>query len=100
MLFNSYIFLFLFLPISVLLTLAGAKYIGNKFGEWVLILASFFFYGYWDYRYVPLLIGSIVINFLLGHLQHKYFAHEKRKKLILFLGVVFNPRNYCLLQIF
>lgn len=66
MLFNSYEFMFLFLP----LTFAGFFFLGHRGKkEWAtlwLVLASFFFYGYWDMRYVPLLFGSICFNYLVG----------------------------------
>ena len=66
LLFNSYEFMFLFLP----LTFAGFFFLGHRGKkEWAtlwLVLASFFFYGYWDMRYVPLLFGSICFNYLVG----------------------------------
>ena len=63
MLFGSQAFLLLFLPLS----LAGYFWLaGHKRARlgW-LTLASFFFYGYWDVRFVPLLAGSILGNWLL-----------------------------------
>ena len=66
LLFNSYEFMFLFLP----LTFAGFFFLGHRGKkEWAtlwLVLASFFFYGYWDMRYVPLLFGSICFNYFVG----------------------------------
>ncbi|SFT87538.1 D-alanyl-lipoteichoic acid acyltransferase DltB, MBOAT superfamily [Selenomonas sp. GACV-9] len=72
MLFNSYEFIFIFLP----LTFIGFFLLGHKGKKrmatlW-LVLASFFFYGYWDVRYVPLLFGSICFNYWVGrHLEAK-----------------------------
>ncbi len=64
MLFNSQAFLLVFLPV----TLAGyylfAKHRAQR--EWFLICASLFFYGYWDYRLLPLLIFSICANWLFA----------------------------------
>ncbi|PIF12698.1 MBOAT family O-acyltransferase [Janthinobacterium sp. 13] len=62
MLFNSYVFLFAFLPITV----AGFFILGRRsqLGAAVWLAgASLFFYGYWDYRYLPLLLGSILFNY-------------------------------------
>ena len=65
MLFNSYEFIFLFLPV----TIAGFFLISKRshaFGTLWLVLASLFFYGWWDVKYVPLLCASIVFNYLAG----------------------------------
>ena len=62
MLFNSYLFLFAYLPV----TLAGFFILGRRSQLWAaawLAAASLFFYGYWDYRYLPLLLGSVVFNY-------------------------------------
>lgn len=68
MLFNSYIFLFVLLPLS----LAG-YYLLNHFRHdqvakcW-LVAASLFFYAYFNPWYLLILGGSIVLNFLFGRL--------------------------------
>ena len=62
MLFNSYVFLFAYLPITV----AGFFILGRRSQLWAaawLAGASLFFYGWWDYRYLPLLLGSILFNY-------------------------------------
>lgn len=65
MLFNSYAFIFCFLPV----TLAGffllARWSALLASGW-LVLASLTFYGYWNVAYVPLLLLSIVFNFFMG----------------------------------
>lgn len=65
MLFNSYPFLLVFLP----LTLAGFFLIARSSHVWAaawLALASFVFYGWWNPVYVVLLLASIVFNFVVG----------------------------------
>ena len=65
MLFNSYVFLGLFLP----LTLTGYYCLISVHRRsamvWV-VGASLVFYGYWDWRFLPLICGSIVVNYLLS----------------------------------
>lgn len=66
MLFNSYIFVFLFLPAA----LAG-YYIGNHFRvyRWAdifLIGMSLWFYGYFNPSYLVIICGSIVLNYGLS----------------------------------
>ncbi len=66
MLFNSYEFIFLYLPVIFLLFFAIAQYCGRRAAIFLLVLASFFFYGWWDWRYVPLLFASICFNYWIG----------------------------------
>lgn len=87
MLFNSYEFIFVFLPVTLIVFFAVAKIFGGKFAAAWLVFASIIFYGYWDFRYVPLLIVSIVTNFLVGR---KIFNSAARKKFWLIAGIIFN----------
>ena len=86
MLFNSYVFIYFFLPVA----LAGFYILGRrKMYSWAtlyLVAASFFFYGYWDMRYVPLLFASIVFNYLVGRQLEKNLGN----KTWLFFGIVVN----------
>ena len=62
MLFSSVVFIFLFLPVTLLGFHLASK-IGQR-AEFVwLAAASLFFYGYWDARYLFVLVGSIFVNF-------------------------------------
>ena len=66
MLFNSYEFLFLFLPITVcVFFLLGRMRQQNLAIAW-LVLASLFFYGYWNPIYLFLIIASMIGNYQLG----------------------------------
>jgi D-alanyl-lipoteichoic acid acyltransferase DltB (MBOAT superfamily) len=65
MLFNSYVFIFGFMPV----TLIGFYSLARVDREWAktfLMLASFAFYGWWDVRYVPLLAASVLFNYFVG----------------------------------
>jgi D-alanyl-lipoteichoic acid acyltransferase DltB (MBOAT superfamily) len=83
MLFNSLPFLFGFLP----LTLAGYWLLGDRSTArlWFLLLASVAFYGYWDWRFAPLLVASIVVNWLAVQL---FFA--TRRPLVLVATIAAN----------
>jgi len=85
MLFNSYVFLFIFLPIVLL----GFHLIGKK-GHYRLaiswlVFASLFFYGWWNPVYILLILGSTLFNFFFGFLLLK-----QRNKLFLILGIMGN----------
>ncbi len=95
MLFNSYQFIFVFLPV----TLLGFFQIGKK-GKYQLsmgwlVLTSLVFYGWANPGYLILLMISIGCNYLIGIELSNYQenSQEKRwlnKKQILFLGIVIN----------
>jgi alginate O-acetyltransferase complex protein AlgI len=65
MVFSSYTFLFLFLPMAWLghRLLAGRP---NAALGW-LVACSIFFYGFWKLVYVPLIVGSATFNYLFGY---------------------------------
>lgn len=86
MLFNSYPFLLVFLPL-VLLAFTVSRRISHALALATLLAASFIFYGYWDPRYVGLLAGSIVANYSLSLVMHRL---PSRGRLLLTLGVAAN----------
>ena len=65
MLFNSNAFLFLFLPVTLLVFFALASRRGALALGW-LVAASFVFYGWWNPGYLVLLCTSIVVGFALA----------------------------------
>lgn len=85
MLFNSAEFIFLFLPISLLVFFYLAKRWGNEVAIASLVFCSLFFYGWWNPKYLVLLIISMVFNYQLG----KHLGKNNNKK-VLTLGVSVN----------
>lgn len=70
MLFNSYPFLFLYLPLTLLGFLILRRW-NRSFALGGLFLASLVFYGVWNPRDVILLLGSIGFNFWIGQRLQK-----------------------------
>lgn len=87
MLFNSYQFIFVFLPTTIIGFFLLNKIFSAKYSTAWLVLMSLIFYGYWDYHYVALLIFSILTNFWTGR---KIFHSATRKKFWLIAGIIFN----------
>lgn len=86
MLFNSFSFLFLFLPV----TAAVFFLLARKRREWAatwLALASLFFYGWWSIAYLPLLLGSIAFNYYAGWKISHSADTSRRHWLVLALAV-------------
>jgi len=76
MLFNSFGFLFFYLPVVLGGYLLLSRWGPRRTAAW-LTLASLFFYGYWDARYLPLLIASIVFNFWVARRMTASVAYRK-----------------------
>lgn len=85
MLYNSYVFCFAFLPLVLCAYYFLNKYRKFNLGLALLLISSLIFYSYDNFRYVILLIGSIIINWFLSRLLNK-----KRSKIYLFLGIGIN----------
>ena len=85
MLFNSYEFLLLFLPITFFVYF----YLNSKkqivISKIFLVLASLFFYSWWNPIYLPLILASMLFNFFVGQRLSK-----KSTKNMLIFGIVGN----------
>lgn len=66
MLFNTLVYILLFLPLTALTYFGLIKLNQPRAARGWLVLASFFFYAYWVPQYIGLLLGSIMVNFLVG----------------------------------
>lgn len=86
MLFNSLEFLFLFLPLTIVGFFCIGR-AGHRVANGWLLCASVFFYGYWNASFVPLLLSSIVVNYLVGERLRK---SGSRGRAWLIGGVAFN----------
>ncbi len=85
MTFNSFEFIFLFLPITITLFYALSRSHKNL-GTMLLILASLVFYGSLSLHTLPLLVVSICVNFCISLI----LSRSSRKKFWLILGLLFN----------
>jgi alginate O-acetyltransferase complex protein AlgI len=90
MLFNSYPFVFLFFP----LVLIGFFLIGHRNARAAagfLALASLFFYGWWSVKALPLLAGSVCINYWFGlRLTPGPGREDRQRKLLLIVALAAN----------
>ena len=86
MLFSSITFLFLFLPVTVLIYYL----VPQKTRNLVLLIASLFFYAWGEPVYVVLMILSILLNFFCGKDIGEKRADPVRAKRSLIFAVVMN----------
>lgn len=97
MLFNSYEFIFLFLPLAFL----GYFWLNKKrltnASKAYLVFASLFFYSWWNIMYLPLILASVLFNYVIGTgmLRAKAKCAEGNKKIVsaktlLIIGITAN----------
>jgi len=90
MLFNSIEFLFAFLPITLIGFFALTRVGHRMLPIWWLILASLFFYGWWNPDYLILISGSILANFLLSKPITARSQSRRTRYAWLTIGVLLN----------
>lgn len=90
MLFNSFIFLFAFLPVTYAvfwaLRTARSRYI------W-LAVTGYVFYGYWDWRFCFLMLLSTTVSYFAGLQFLKWddpVLHARQRKLLLWVPITFD----------
>ncbi|WP_428377413.1 MBOAT family O-acyltransferase [Lichenicoccus sp.] len=89
MLFNSYGFIFAFLPVSVVgFYLAGL--IRHRLAAAWLVLCSLFFYGWWNPHFLLLLVGSIACNYTMSRLIDRTRDRPRLQAALLASGVAGN----------
>jgi D-alanyl-lipoteichoic acid acyltransferase DltB (MBOAT superfamily) len=86
MLYNSYQFIFGFLPLVLLTCFLLARYAGPGAAQLLVIAASIAFYAAWNVAYVPLLLGSIIFNYWLAQ-RMIGAAEERRRRLLLVVAI-------------
>ena len=85
MLFNSYEYLIYLLPLSL-----AVYFLLGRRATWAvgwLVAASLFFYGWWNPKYLPLILASIGFNFAIGSALHR---RPRQARALLACGVAAN----------
>ena len=93
MLFNSYIFIFFFLPVTFFIYFYLNKKRLTEASKAFLVFASLFFYAWWNIKYLPLILISMLFNYSLGRElsgDRKRSRKEISRKVLLVAGIVAN----------
>ena len=85
MVFSSVIFLLYFLPVFYL----SYQFVGTKYKNYLILLASIFFYAWGAPDFIFIVLGSSVIDYQIVNLLHKSLD-ERKRKILLFLFVSLN----------
>ncbi|MBU1217811.1 MBOAT family protein [bacterium] len=91
MLFNSYEFIFFFLPFTffIYFYLLNQRLVTGAKG--FLVFASLFFYSWWNIVYLPLILSSMLFNYVIGNSLNENFKKVKvSKKTLLIFGILAN----------
>lgn len=89
MLFNSYIFVLLFLPITIFGYFIFNHFKKNSFAQLFLLIMSLIFYAYFNFSYLFIIISSIVINYCF-YLFFEKVEKNNIRKLLLIISLLFN----------
>jgi alginate O-acetyltransferase complex protein AlgI len=81
MIFNSITFIIFF---GIIIALYWLLPRGPRI--WFLVLSSMIFYGFWDFRFVPLLLLSIVLDYLAG--RYMSVKSDSRKRNLIMVSAV------------
>jgi len=92
MLFNSLVFIIYFLPITLVVYFLLNKFKLVQLSKGWLVVASLFFYSYWNIKYLPLILISMIFNYSIGSTLSNYdnIRLNINRKAILILGIGFN----------
>lgn len=91
MLFNSYAFIFFFLPITFFVYFYLNARRLTEAAKGFLVFASLFFYSWWNITYLPILLGSMLFNYTVGVSLAKNQQHTRTgKKTLLVIGIIAN----------
>ncbi|HXB09768.1 MAG TPA: MBOAT family O-acyltransferase [Puia sp.] len=77
--------LFLSFPLFFCLYWYGGR--GRRWQNGLLLAGSYLFYAVWDWRFLPLLIGSSLLNYFLGIGIHKA-TNEAARRALLWIGLL------------
>lgn len=86
MLFSSYSFLFLFLPLLIVIYYL----VPDKLRNYLLLAASLFFYAWGGPKYLLVMLASIMVNYLCGLAVYKTEGDDNKQKLVIALTVILN----------
>lgn len=88
MLFNSFEFIFVFLPIVLLAYFSLNRLNLHQWAKGVLVLASLYFYAFFNTSYLPIIVSSILVNYGVAVGMKKWDGVTK--KVLFGIGLLFN----------
>jgi len=90
MLFNSYGLIFVFLPITFFIYFYLNHKRLSEVSKGFLVVSSLFFYSWWNISYLPIILVSIIFNYIVGKRLTNNYKKDFSKKMTLFFGIFCN----------
>ena len=90
MLFSSYTFIFVFLPLTYIAFLLAHRLGGWPMAIKLLAIASLAFYAMWGVELFLILLGSLLFNYGAGHLITRLSSQPAQARIALVLGMAAN----------
>lgn len=87
LLFNSFVFAFVFLPIVFCVYFVLGKFKNKEIATLFLVASSLYFYSFYEINFLLLITVSMLVNYSLGTLLTRATQY---KQVILTIGIVFN----------
>ena len=90
MLFNSYVFVFLFFPIVILGWFLLNHFKKYELAKVFLTIASLYFYGYFNWSYLLIIVSSIVLNYIFSGILLSKNSKSIFRKIIFAIAMCLN----------
>lgn len=87
MIFSSYEFIYIFLPITLIVYFILAKLNNRKIQHQFLIVMSLVFYSWFNISYLWIILFSIIFNYTMAILIDKFNKNYLNKKIIFIIGI-------------
>jgi alginate O-acetyltransferase complex protein AlgI len=84
MVFNSLQFVWFFLIVYALY-----RVLPHRGQNWLLLIASYYFYAAWDYRFVALLAASTIVDYTCGRVLGS-MTDQPRRRAVMWISIGFN----------
>ncbi len=90
MIFSSYTFIFIFLPIVFVVYYLGQRFLGDVVAKVWLVVASLYFYAHGSLAFLPILAGTVVFNYFIVKMMRRSRGRQVITKLLMALAILEN----------
>ncbi len=90
MIFSSYTFIFIFLPIVFAVYYLGQRFLGDVVAKVWLVVASLYFYAHGSLAFLPILAGTVVFNYFIVKMMRRSRGRQVITKLLMALAILEN----------